>query len=73
MKYKYRTLKALAAAYKSGELSRDDILWIDNDDIHVYTGGYDDDDDNRQCVFRSDPCTALFEALGLLGIYAEGV
>lgn len=73
MKYKYRNIKQLAAAYQSGELSRDDILWIDNDDIHVYTGGYDDDDDNRQCVFRSDPVEALFDALDMLGIPAEGV
>lgn len=47
---KYKTYKELLDAYNSGELSRENILYLDNDGSHVYVGdecvfsgnGYDD-------------------------------
>jgi hypothetical protein len=71
-KHKYSTLKALAAAYKSGELS-DEPLWLDNDCAFVYVNENPDDDDSGVAVFYSDPYQIMCEALDLLGIPHEGV
>ena len=42
---KYNTLAELLAAYKSGELSKEDKLSIDNDCTSVSTVDPEDDDD----------------------------
>jgi hypothetical protein len=65
-KFKYKTLKELAEAYKSGELTKDDRLIVDNDYASVWTGESEDSDGVK--VFESNPVTLLEEALNLLGI-----
>lgn len=64
---KYKTLKALAAAYASGKLDKKESpLVLDNDCAHVYVGD--------ECVFRSDEppeAEILDQALALLGIPSE--
>jgi hypothetical protein len=65
----YTTLKELVAAYKSGELTQDDVLFLDNDTADVYVG---EDDDARQ-VFSLHPVLILWQALDLLGVPHEGV
>lgn len=59
---KYKTLRELRKAYKSGELKKDDSpVVIDNDCTFVYHQG--------ECVFRADgPHILCLEALDLLCI-----
>jgi hypothetical protein len=65
---KYKTLKELSEAYKSGELGKDDRLILDNDTAHVYKWI---DEDNGEYVFRSEPHRIIEEALEILGISWE--
>ena len=69
---KYKTLGELAAAYKSGELDKNDPLWLDNDTASVYVS-----DANGESVtppvFTMHPGIILEQALDLLGIPHEGV
>lgn len=67
------TLLELIEAYKTGAISRDDPLWIDNDVVFVYVDGPGDSEDNGVCVFRSDPWTLTSELLDIVGIPYEGV
>ena len=73
---KYKTLKALKAAYDSGELSKEHSLKIDNDksDVTIMDWENDPEGDGEE-VYYFDFCPALLleEALKLLGIPAEGV
>lgn len=66
---KYKTLKALKAAYDSGELDRKESpIELDNDCAFVYAGA--------KCVWRTEEppeCELLSQALKLLGIPSEGV
>lgn len=63
---KYETYKELKKAYDSGELDREtDILYLDNDDCHVYKDG--------ECVFQGNGYSDI-EALALaLDLPAEWV
>ena len=69
------TLLELIEAYKTGAISRDDPLWIDNDVVFVYVDGPNatEDDSDGVCVFRSDPWTLTSELLDIVGIPYEGV
>lgn len=69
---KYKTLAELADAYKAGEISKDDPLWLDNDTAHVYVSDADGESTTPP-VFRMHPGLILDEALDLLGIPHEGV
>lgn len=57
---KYRSIAALVEAYRSGELSFNDRLVLDNDLTFVYAG--------EECVYRSDPGDDFTDALDLLNI-----
>jgi hypothetical protein len=61
------TLEQLRDAYKTGTLTPEQPLWIDND----HTAAYGDDD--RNPVFEMDPAELLGAALDLLGIPHEHV
>lgn len=63
---KYETLKALKAAYDSGELAKSNPLMLDNDCTFVYT-------DDAKVFNGGMPEDLLREALALLGIPNEGV
>lgn len=64
---KYTTLADLAEAYKSGELSEDEPLWLDSDRTTAYADpGLPDVEPER--VFLMHPDKLLYEALELLGI-----
>lgn len=70
---KYKTLAELKAAYDSGEIPRDEPLWLDNDTSHLYDHwNYPRDDDEAQesavCVFSMEPYVIMTQALDLLGI-----
>ena len=70
---KYNTLAELLAAYKSGELSKENPLRIDNDYSAVSIPDPEDDDDYID-VFRAGlPEDLLKEALDLLSIPNEPV
>lgn len=62
---KYKTLKALKAAYDSGKIS--EPMMIDNDNTSVWQEG------NGQVFAGGSPEDLLREALDLLGIPNEGV
>ena len=63
---KYETYKELKDAYDSGELDRKtDILYLDNDDCHVYV--------NDECVFQGDGYRDIEELALLCGFPAEWV
>lgn len=68
---KYKTLADLAEAYKSGELSEDDPLWLDSDRASVYVDTADPDAQKK--VFQMHPEKILYEALELLGIPTDHV
>jgi hypothetical protein len=72
---KYQTLAELAEAYKSGELSQNDPLWLDNDTASVYVTEVapDGDDEDSVQVFQMHPGLILNAALDLLYIPHEGV
>jgi hypothetical protein len=59
---KYPTLASLKAAYDSGEIEREDPLWLDNDTASVYVG------EENERVYECYPDKILTEALDLLGI-----
>jgi hypothetical protein len=62
----YETLADLINAYHSHALDRDDaVLYLDNDDSGVYSGGVK--------VFSMDPHELLRQALDLLQIPHEPV
>jgi hypothetical protein len=65
----YGNLEELVDAYKAGELTSDDVLFLDNDTADVYVG---EDDDARR-VFTLHPAIILEQALDLLGVPHEGV
>jgi len=76
----YKTLKALIAAYKAGEIKNGDgsvpYLMIDNDTTDAYVDMfYDENGDVEDSVSVFDMHTAdlLEEALELLGIPTEDV
>lgn len=60
---KYKTYKELFAAYKSGELKKEDVLFVDNDDSFVYVG--------EEKVFQGNGCCDTFEILEAIGIPIE--
>lgn len=60
---KYKNLKELKAAYDSGELSRDNVITLDNDSSYVYV------DDEK--VYDGPGYELREEALDLLGIPTE--
>ena len=71
---KYQTLAQLKAAYDSGELSKANEIWLDNDTSGVYvseSGDPDDYDDIK--VFEMHPEEILWQALDLLGIPRDHV
>ena len=70
---KYNTLAELLAAYKSGELSKEDKLSIDNDCTSVSTVDPEDDDDYITVFEGGIPEELLKQALDLLGIPNEPV
>jgi hypothetical protein len=57
---RFNTLREVADAYKSGELTDEDILRLDNDRTGLYTGAGK--------VFDMHPSELLEEALDLLGV-----
>lgn len=66
---KYKTVADLAEAYKSGEISEDDPLWLDSDRASVWVSvNPDDADSDEEQVFGMHPEKILYEALELLGI-----
>lgn len=70
------TFPEIVEAYKSGKLTQDDILWIDNDCTFIYTdNGLDTDDDDYEDykVFDLHPGVLLEEVLDYLGIPHSGV
>lgn len=71
----YKTLAELAAAYSSGELTRETaILEVDNDTTYVYWHAADDPDWLRAVkVFSAHPYDLTVQALDLLGIPHEHV
>lgn len=66
---KYNTLKELIDAYNTGELSQNNILYIDNNDASVAIGS--DEDDTYECVFSMHPFDLFVESLKLHGIPAQ--
>jgi hypothetical protein len=66
------TLAELVEAYKSGKLTDDDILWLDNDTTGLYTG---DEDAGEPVVkvFEMHPYELLEQALDLLGVLYDHV
>ncbi len=64
---KYKTLKALKAAYDDGVLKADTPMYLDNDDTFV------SDVDGKRLFDGGNPEDLLVEALKLLGIPSEGV
>jgi hypothetical protein len=70
--YKYETVADLIAGYASGEITQDDILWLDNDTTFMYIG--DEDKGERPVkVFDMHPYDLLHQLLDYVGIPAEGV
>ncbi len=72
------TVPALIDAYKTGKISKDDILWLDNDVVFVYVDDgppltEDEDDVPQKCVFRMHPYDLLNELLDIVGIPYSGV
>jgi hypothetical protein len=64
---KYKTLAELKAAYESGELTKDNPIWIDNDTVYFYD--YDPvTEEGGELLFRVHPEQLLTDALSLLGI-----
>lgn len=62
----------LIKAYETGQLTGDDVLWLDNDTTFVYVG--DEDAGERPVkVFDMDPYTLLIELLDYVGIPADHV
>jgi hypothetical protein len=61
---RYATLAELHAAYETGKLDRDCVLWIDNDQTVVHRTAGDD----YETVFEMHPEDLLEQALDLLGI-----
>jgi hypothetical protein len=69
---RYATLAELKLAYASGALSRDCMLWIDNDVTYVQRRAGDSTDD-YETVFEMHPGDLLEQALDLLGIPRDHV
>lgn len=63
---KYNSYRELLEAYKTGELSRDHILYVDNDETFVMGK-------NGKCIFRGDGYGDIDTLLELLGFPYEWV
>ena len=67
-KPKYKTFKALVKAFKSGELTEENALFMDNDCCTMYA------DDGETLLFDAGgPSEIVHELLELLGIPSENV
>ena len=67
------TLQELIAAYRSGNLREDDILWLDNDHVFLYVDGPSGHEDDQVCIFRMHPGNLLDELLDYVRIPHSGV
>jgi hypothetical protein len=64
-KIKYKNYQELKKAYESGELTKKDILYLDNDQTFVYV--------NDKCVFQGNGYEDIEELAKLAGFPAEWV
>lgn len=66
------TLTELIEGYKSGEISMEDPLWLDNDTTFVYVGD-EDAGETPQRIFHMHPYDLMNQLLEYVGIPYEGV
>lgn len=66
--WRYKNLAELAEAYKTGELSADDRMMLDNDCTPVYLYDHEKEDFGEKVFDSYGPSCLLEEALTLLGV-----